>query len=139
MSWEQWQTPKTDWVGTDHFSNIDWLRITRNMNELHWYIGVPFTPLDTVIPYETVLTSADRNNITDTLEKLLAKACSSWNRGLVAKRVDYGATWNSTDLNTIEETMLNLKKQCDGEISGNDFYRCGEEVCCGETMSVGLL
>ena len=134
-----WTTPKTDWNGTEYFGSGDWIRITENLSILATAYSVSFTPHSAVTPFVTALTSADRNNITNTLEKVLNKAYASWNRGYVAPRIDFGSAWNSTDLNIIEDMMLNLKKQLDGEISGNDFYRCGEEVCCGETMSVGLL
>ena len=136
-----WTTPKTDWQGSDTFSASDWLRISGNVEYIADAVSYSgFTPLTNVTDGETLLTAADRNNITKNLMKMLnIKLYSSWNMGLVAARVNFGASWNSTELNIIEDMLLNMKAQLDGDLPQNDFYRTGDELCCGDTISVGLL
>lgn len=134
-----WTTPKTNWIGTDTFSASDWVRIDGNVEYIASQVSYSYTQ-KSVTDGSTVLTSNDRNKLVKAINTMLHnKLFSSWNRGVVALRVDYGSTWGSKDLNAIEEMLLNMKKQLDGELPKNDFYRCGEEVCCGETFSVGLL
>lgn len=136
-----WTTPKTDWQGSDTFSASDWLRISGNVEYIADAVSYSgFTPLTSVTDGQTLLTAADRNNITKNLMKMLnIKLYSSWNMGVVADRVNFGASWNSTELNIIEDMLLNMKAQLDGDLPQNDFYRCGDELCCGDTISVGLL
>ena len=136
-----WTTPKTDWQGTDSFSASDWLRISGNVEYIADAVSYSgFTPFTNVTDGQTLLTADDRNEIIFHLERMLhIKLYSSWNMGQVAERKSYGATWNSKELNIIEDMLLNMKKQIDGDISQNDFYRCGDELCCGDTISVGLL
>lgn len=134
-----WQTPKTDWSGNDYFNAIDWLRITGNVEYIANALSIAFTPLTNVTDGQTLLTASDRNNITDTLDVIYNELSASWARGYVAPRVEYGATWSATDLNNIEEFLLNAKKQLDGEISNQVVYYAGNEIICGDTISVGLL
>ena len=134
-----WSTPKTNWVGTDTFSATDWLRITGNTEYVANALSIPFTPFANVTDRDTLLTSADRNNITDTLETIWLTLHASWNRGYVTPRVDYGSTWNSKDLNIIENFLLNAKKQLDGELSSVVEYYADTEIFCGDDISVGLL
>ena len=134
-----WKTPKTNWVGTDTFGSGDWFRITYNTEHIANALSVPFNPFGNVSNTVTLLTYAHRNNITDTLDKLYEALGASWDRGYVAPRVAYGSTWNSRDLNIIESMLLNMKKQLDGEISGNVEYYADTEIYCGDDISVGLL
>jgi len=133
-----WRTPKTDWVGTDTFQSADWFRIGNNVTYIAEQIGLTYT-----VPYAsnktTLLTSRQRTLLTNKLEEIYATLGASWNRGYVAPRVDYGSTWNSRDLNIIESMLLNMKKQLDGEISGNVEYYADTEIYCGDEISVGLL
>ena len=134
-----WITPKTTWVGTDPFTAADWLRIVGNVEYLATAMSIPFTPYTSVTDGETLITSKQRNDVTDMIETLYATLYSSWNRGYVMPRVDYGSAWNSKDLNIIEALIRNLKRQLDGELSSKVDYYCGKEIRCGETLSLGLL
>lgn len=134
-----WITPKTTWVGTDPFTAADWLRIVGNVEYLATAMSIPFTPYTSVTDGETLITSKQRNDVTDMIETLYATLYSSWNRGYVMPRVDYGSAWNSKDLNYIEALIRNLKRQIDGELSKKVDYYCGEEIKCGENISLGLL
>lgn len=134
-----WITPKTTWVGTDPFTAADWLRIVGNVEYLATAMSIPFTPYTSVTNGETLITSKQRNDVTDMIETLYATLYSSWNRGFVMPRVDYGSAWNSKDLNIIEALIRNLKRQLDGELSSKVDYYCGKEIKCGETVSLGLL
>lgn len=134
-----WTTPKTNWVGTDTFNASDWLRIVGNVKYIADELSIAYTPFTSVTDGQTLLTSADRNVVTDMIETFYAELNSSWNRGYVARRVDYGSTWNSRDLNIIESMLLSLKEQIDGQISGDVVNYTGEEISCGDKMSVGLL
>ena len=134
-----WITPKTTWVGTDPFTAADWLRIVGNVEYLATAMSIPFAPYTSVTDGETLITSKQRNDVTDTIETMYANLYSSWNRGYVVPRVDYGSAWNSKDLNIIEALIRNLKRQLDGELSSKVDYYCGKEIRCGETISLGLL
>lgn len=134
-----WITPKTTWVGTDPFTAADWLRIVGNVEYLATAMSIPFTPYTSVTDGETLITSKQRNDVTDTIETMYANLYSSWNRGFVMPRIDYGSAWNSKDLNIIEALIRNLKRQLDGELSSKVDYYCGKEIRCGETISLGLL
>lgn len=134
-----WITPKTTWVGTDPFTAADWLRIVGNVEYLATAMSIPFTPYTSVTDGETLITSKQRNDVTDMIETLYATLYASWNRGFVIPRVDYGSAWNSKDLNIIEALIRNLKRQLDGELSSKVDYYCGKEIRCGETVSLGLL
>ena len=134
-----WITPKTTWVGTDPFTATDWLRIVGNVEYLATAMSIPFTPYTSVTDGETMITSKQRNDVTDMIETLYATLYSSWNRGYVMPRIDYGSAWNSKDLNIIEALIRNLKRQLDGELSSKVDYYCGKEIRCGETVSLGLL
>ena len=134
-----WITPKTTWVGTDPFTAADWLRIVGNVEYLATAMSIPFTPYTSVTNGETLITSKQRNDVTDMIETLYATLYSSWNRGFVMPRIDYGSAWNSKDLNIIEALIRNLKRQLDGELSSKVDYYCGKEIRCGETVSLGLL
>ena len=134
-----WITPKTTWVGTDPFTAADWLRIVGNVEYLATAMSIPFTPYTSVTDGETLITSKQRNDVTDMIETLYATLYSSWNRGYVMPRIDYGSAWNSKDLNIIEALIRNLKRQLDGELSSKVDYYCGKEIRCGETVSLGLL
>lgn len=134
-----WSTPKTDWKGTDYFTSTDWLRIVNNLKYIADSVGVAYTPYTSVVNGQTVLSSSDRNVVTDTIEKIYAKLNSSWNRGYVFSRKDYGSTWDSRDLNAIESLLLNLKEQIDGTIDNKVVYYAGDEIICGDVLSVGLL
>lgn len=134
-----WITPKTTWVGTDPFTAADWLRIVGNVEYLATAMSIPFTPYTSVTDGETLITSKQRNDVTDMIETLYATLYSSWNRGFVMPRIDYGSAWNSKDLNIIEALIRNLKRQLDGELSSKVDYYCGKEIRCGDTVSLGLL
>lgn len=134
-----WITPKTTWVGTDPFTAADWLRIVGNVEYLATAMSIPFTPYTSVTDGETMITSKQRNDVTDMIETLYATLYASWNRGFVMPRIDYGSAWNSKDLNIIEALIRNLKRQLDGELSSKVDYYCGKEIRCGETVSLGLL
>lgn len=134
-----WITPKTTWVGTDPFTATDWLRIVGNVEYLATAMSIPFTPYTSVTDGETLITSKQRNDVTDMIETLYATLYSSWNRGFVMPRIDYGSAWNSKDLNIIEALIRNLKRQLDGELSSKVDYYCGKEIRCGDTVSLGLL
>ena len=134
-----WITPKTTWVGTDPFTAADWLRIVGNVEYLATAMSIPFTPYTSVTDGETLITSKQRNDVTDMIETLYATLYASWNRGFVMPRIDYGSAWNSKDLNIIEALIRNLKRQLDGELSSKVDYYCGKEIRCGETISLGLL
>lgn len=133
-----WTTPKTDWQGTDYFEASDWLRIVGNVEYIADQLGLAYTPYTTVAA-GTLLTSTQRNEVTDMLNTIYTALNASWNRGIVAPRVDYGSAWNSKDLNNIEEFLLNAKAQIDGEFSDAVIYYSGDEIYCGDIISVGLL
>ena len=134
-----WITPKTDWVGTDTFNASDWLRIVGNVKYIADSLSIAYTPFTSVTDGQTLLTSKNRNDVTDMIEKLYAALYSSWNRGYVVPRVDYGSSWNSKDLNIIESLIRNLQRQIDGELSKKVDYFAGNEIKCGETLSGDLL
>ena len=134
-----WITPKTDWKGTDTFNASDWLRIVGNVKYIADSLSVAYTPFTSVTDGQTLLTSKNRNDVTEMIEKLYAELSSSWNRGYVVPRIDYGSTWNSKDLNIIEALLRNLKRQIDGELSSKVDYYTGDELKSGETISSGLL
>ena len=134
-----WITPKTTWVGTDPFTAADWLRIVGNVEYLATAMSIPFTPYTSVTNGETLITSKQRNDVTDMIETLYATLYSSWNRGFVMPRIDYGSAWNSKDLNIIEALIRNLKRQVDGELSNKVKYYAGNEIKCNDTISNGLL
>ena len=134
-----WVTPKTDWKGTDTFNASDWLRIVGNVKYIADSLSVAYTPFTSVTDGQTLLTSKNRNDVTEMIEKLYAELSSSWNRGYVVPRIDYGSTWNSKDLNIIEALLRNLKRQIDGELSSKVDYYTGDELKSGETISSGLL
>lgn len=133
-----WTTPKTDWKGTDTFDTADWDRISYNVKYIAEAVGLYYTPV-TVYHQRTLITSRQRTLLTNRLEEIYATMGASWNRGYVAPRVDYGSPWNSKDLNIIENMLLDMKRQLDGEISGNVEYYAGSEIYCGDDISVGLL
>lgn len=133
-----WTTPKTDWQGSDYFMAADWLRIVGNVEYIADSLGVAYTPFTAVTDGQTLLTSQDRNNVTDMLEQLYIALNASWNRGYVLPRVDYGSAWNSKDLNIIENMLLNMKDQIDGTLSETVEYYT-DEIACGDSISVGLL
>ena len=134
-----WTTPKTNWVGTDTFNASDWLRIVNNVKYLADQVGIAYTPFTSVTDGATLLTSKNRNDVTDMIEEIYAELSSSWNRSYVVPRIDYGSAWNSKDLNTIEALCRNLKRQIDGELPKRVVYYCGNEIKAGETISLGLL
>lgn len=133
-----WTTPKTDWQGSDYFTAADWLRIVGNVEYIADSLGVAYTPFTTVTDGQTLLTSQDRNNVTDMLETLCIALNASWNRGYVLPRADYGSAWNSKDLNIIENMLLSMKEQLGGELSDRVVYYT-DEIFCGDSISVGLL
>ena len=134
-----WITPKTDWKGTDTFNASDWLRIVGNVKYIADELSLAYTPFTSVTDGSTLLTAKDRNDVTEMIEKLYSKLSSSWNRGYVVPRVDYGSTWNSKDLNIIESLILNLQRQIDGELTKKVEYYSGNEIVCGDNISGGLL
>lgn len=134
-----WTTPKTTWVGADPFMASDWLRIVGNLEYLADEMSISYTPFTNITNGETLLTSADRNVVTDLLETMYRQLYSSWNRGYVLPRIDYGSAWNSKDLNNIEALMRNLKRQLDGELTNQPLCYTGNEIKCNDTISHGLL
>ena len=134
-----WITPKTDWVGTDYFTATDWNRISENTQYICLALHIPFTP-NLGTDGRTILSSADRNEVTDALEKIYAQIGASFNRHYVIPRIDYGSAWNSEDLNAIEDLLLQAKEMAIDHTKDNRvFYYTGDEVICGDTISVGLL
>jgi len=134
-----WTTPKTDWVGTDRFFASDWLRIVGNLKYITDNVGIAYTPYTSVTDGDTLLTSADRNVVTNLIEEIAVALHSTWSREVVKPRSDYGSTWGSRDLNIIEKTLEAFKDQIDGVIVENcDNYAGGEQIC-GDNLSVGLL
>ena len=134
-----WTTPKTDWVGTDRFFASDWLRIVGNLKYITDSVGIAYTPFVSVTDGDTLLTSADRNVVTNLIEEIAVALHSTWSREVVKPRSDYGSTWGSRDLNIIEKTLEAFKDQIDGVIVENcDIYAGGEQIC-GDNLSVGLL
>lgn len=134
-----WTTPKTDWIGTDTFHASDWNRISMNIAYVADELGITYEPL-VVTDGVSVLRSNDCNEyVTDMLETLYTALNASWDRGYVAPRVDYGSAWNSRDLNIIEDMLLKMKAQLDGTLSDTVEYFAGDEIMCGDTISVGLL
>lgn len=134
-----WTTPKTDWEGTDYFTADDWLRIVGNVKYIADELSLTYTPYTAVTDGHTLLTSADRNAVTNMLEQIYATLYASWNRGYVFPRVNYGSTWNSKDLNSIESMIRDLKKHLDGELTNKVTYYADDEIYCGDNISVGLL
>ena len=132
-----WTTPKTNWVSTDTFSASDWLRIVGNLEYITDDLGIAYTPYDTVSDGD-VITSADRNVVTNLIEDIYISLHASWNRDIVAPRVDYGSTWSSRELNIIEQTISDFKDHIDGTLNGNNIIYVGELIC-GDTFTVGLL
>ena len=134
-----WTTPKTNWKGTDTFNASDWLRIVNNVKYLADAWGITYTPFTSVTDGETLLTSKNRNDVTDTIEKICKHISASWDRGYVAPREDYGSTWNSRDLNIIESLLLGIYNQTYGTLPKRVIYYAGSEIICGDSFSVGLL
>ena len=134
-----WTTPKTNWVGTDTFSAADWLRIVGNTKYIADSVGIAYTPFTSVTDKQTLINATHRTNVTTMLDRLYVRLGASWNRGYVLPRVDYGSTWNSKDLNIIENMLLDMKKQLDGELDNNIYRYAGGELFCGDEISVGLL
>lgn len=132
-----WTTPKTDWVGTDSFSASDWNRIDKNVAYIADRLSKSYST--NVKSDFMLLTSYERNVVTNALVTYYRSMYSSWDHRYIEPRIDFGSAWNSVELNAIESMLLNMKLQLDGELPQNDFYRCGDEICCGETFSVGLL
>lgn len=134
-----WTTPKTDWVGTDYFYASDWLRIVGNLEYITDALSIAYTPYKSVTDGSTLLTSADRNVVTDLIEKIYVTLNASWNREVVKPRTDYGSTWSSKELNIIEKTLEDFKKHIDGTLDDTVYIYSGQEVVCGDNVSVGLL
>lgn len=134
-----WTTPKTDWVGTDRFFASDWLRIVGNLKYITDSVGIAYTPFVSVTDGNTLLTSADRNIVTNLIEEIAVALHSTWSREVVKPRSDYGSTWGSRDLNIIEKTLEAFKDQIDGVIVENCDIYAGCELICGDNLSVGLL
>lgn len=134
-----WTTPKTDWVGTDTFNASDWLRIVNNLKYITDALSIAYTPFVSVTDGNTVLTSADRNVVTNLIEEIAVTLHSTWNRGVVNPRVDYGSTWGSKELNVIEKTIEDFGKQIDGTLVENCDRYSDAEIISGDTVSVGLL
>lgn len=134
-----WTTPKTDWVSTDTFNASDWLRIVGNLKYITDNLGIAYTPFVSVTDGDTVLTSADRNVVTTLIEDIAVTLHSTWNRGVVKPRVDYGSTWGSRELNIIEKTIEDFGKQIDGTLTENCDRYSDAEIISGDTVSVGLL
>ena len=133
-----WTTPKTNWEGTDTFGRVDYYRIAGNTEYVASELGISYTA-SAGVAQGYVLTSKERNDITDTLNAIYDALYASWNRHYVLPRVDYGSAWNSKDLNGIEEFLLTAKEQIDGTINNNVEYFAGNETICGDTLSLGLL
>ena len=122
-----WTTPKTDWVGTDTFNASDWLRIVGNLKYITDSLGIAYTPFVSVTDGDTVI------------EDIAVALHSTWNRGVVKPRVDYGSTWGSRELNVIEKTIEDFGKQIDGTLTENCDRYSDAEIISGDTVSVGLL
>ena len=139
-----WTTPKTNWVGTDRFYAADWFRITGNIQYLLTYTPsglISFLPRNDVENGKTPLTANDRNYIVETLDAIYDYFGSSWNKGYVKPKVDYGSAWNSADLNTIENLTLCLYKQAQGDpeyTSGYEYF-AGDGIYANDSISTGLL
>ena len=134
-----WTTPKTDWIGTDTFNASDWLRIVRNLEYITDALGIAYTPFVSVTDGDTVLTSADRNVVTDLIEQIYVTLSATWSREVVPPRIDYGSPWSSKHLNIIESTIEKFKEQIDGTLSANEGNYAGVEIIRGDDLSVGLL
>lgn len=134
-----WTTPKTDWKSTDSFYASDWLRIVGNLKYITDSVGIAYTPFVSVTDGDTLLTSADRNVVTSMIEQIAVALHSTWSREVVKPRSDYGSTWGSRDLNIIEKTLEAFKNQIDGVIVENCDIYAGNELICGDNLSVGLL
>lgn len=134
-----WTTPKTDWQGFEQFHAGSWERITGNVEYITDALSLACPTFRVVVNNETMLTTSDRNAVTDTLNLIYATLKASWNRGYVAPRVSYGSAWNSKDLNNIEKFLLDAKAQIDGTLSGGAINYAGDEIICGDAISVGLL
>ena len=134
-----WTTPKTDWKSTDRFFASDWLRIVGNLKYITDSVGIAYTPYTSVTDGSTLLTSADRNVVTNLIEEIAVALHSTWSREVVKPRTDYGSTWGSRDLNIIEKTLEAFKDQIDGVIVENCDIYAGCEQICGDNLSVGLL
>lgn len=134
-----WTTPKTDWKSTDRFFASDWLRIVGNLKYITDSVGIAYTPFVSVTDGNTLLTSADRNVVTNLIEEIAVALHSTWSREVVKPRSDYGSTWGSRDLNIIEKTLEAFKNQIDGVIVENCDIYAGGELICGDNLSVGLL
>lgn len=134
-----WTTPKTDWKSTDRFFASDWLRIVGNLKYITDSVGIAYTPFVSVTDGNTLLTSADRNVVTNLIEEIAVALHSTWSRKVVKPRSDYGSTWGSRDLNIIEKTLEAFKDQIDGVIVENCDIYAGGELICGDNLSVGLL
>lgn len=132
-----WVTPKTDWDGSDRFTANDWKRIVGNLKYIADNAGISYTPYDTIAD-GGVLSYEDRNVVTNLIEQIYLTLNSSWSRGYVYPRVAYGTAWGSKELNIIETTINDLKKQLDGVLNDEATIYSGE-IISGELVSVGLL
>ena len=134
-----WTTPKTNWVGTDRFYASDWLRIVGNLEYITDALGIAYTPYTSVTDGYTLLTSKDRNIVTDMIETIYVALGASWSREIVKRRVDYGTPWVSKELNIIESTILKFKEQLDGTLDDETDPYSGVELVCGDKITTGLL
>lgn len=134
-----WTTPKTNWQPSDYFYASDWLRIVGNLKYITDALSIAYTPYTSVTDGDTLLTSADRNVVTDLIEKIYVKLGASWDRKVVKRRVDYGQTWTSKDLNIIESTLAKFKDHIDGALDDTVYQYSGKEIVCGDDITVGLL
>ena len=134
-----WTTPKTNWVGTDYFYASDWLRIVGNLEYITDALGIAYTPYTSVTDGDTLLTSADRNVVTELIEEIAIALHTTWSREIVKPREDYGSTWSSRDLNIIEKTLENFKAQIDGTLVEDCDVYADDELSCGDILTVGLL
>lgn len=102
-----WQTPKTNWVSTDHISYRDWNRISYNASYIQW-MG------ETWLGIEQTYTQVEKGNEWSYANEWndLCEAVWSMNAAVLHRDVQMptyypsGPTPTATDLNTIESLEL---------------------------------
>lgn len=105
-----WQTPKTDWVGTDDFTFSAYVRIAGNLQAIKELADTMYPP--TTLPTLPTLTSASYgyaayiNALEDSLDALAA----THDPGIPARKTwsGNGTAPMAADINRIEQSCLTL-------------------------------
>lgn len=108
----EWVTPKTDWESTDYINIDDWMRIAGNLCYLKnladkIYRFLPWRDIEISKTYYDRQSAEDWNNIEENLKSLFLNIYSV-NSGKQMTFYENGSVIDCTELNRIEETILNF-------------------------------